>query len=339
MFFKSKQLNKISGVILVISFLFYLGLGNYKLSLPQEVVNIKINSGDSINLIAQNLKNNGLITSPTVFKLWLAMNGWLNDLKTGSYGFEKAVSIAEVASKIAQGQTTPAFKITIPEGLSLGDVLQLFQERKLLAKDTKFDLSLLSVKDRALYPYLSDWKTTSAEGLIYPDTYFFEESNSNKDILKIILTNFDKKVYTPLESNFQKSSLSFRNIIIIASLLEKEVVSTKDRRLVAGIILKRLEMNMPLQVDATICYIEKKNGDAICGLKESDFQIDSPYNTYRYPGIPQGPICNPSLDAIQAVLNPEKSPYLYYLSAKNDSQTIFAKTYEEHLLNKAKYLK
>ena len=127
--------------------------------------------------------------------------------------------------------------------------------------------------------------------------------------------------------------------MILASLVEKEVVSYKDRMIVAGILEKRLQMGMPLQVDATICYIKRKNGASICNLKNSDFQIDSLYNTYKYPGLTPEPICNPSLEAIRAVLNPQKTSYLYYLSSQKDSRTIFSKTYEEHLLNKAKYLK
>ncbi|MFZ2414620.1 MAG: endolytic transglycosylase MltG [Minisyncoccia bacterium] len=338
MLFKKENIRKVTGIAIVILVLFYLGVGNYKLPLQKETVSLKINSGDSINSITQNLKNNGLIISPLAFKLWLAMNGWLDDLKAGNYTFEGAASTAEVASRIALGKTTPVFKITIPEGLTLKDALQLFQEKGILTATDKFDLSLLTSEERKIHPYLLNWKTVNPEGLIFPDTYFFEENPSSAEILETVLNNFDNKVYKSLESKFEASDFSFRDILIIASLVEKEVVSTEDRRLVAGIILKRLEMNMPLQVDATICYIKRKNGNTLCKLKESDFLVDSPYNTYKYPGLPIGPICNPSLDAIQAVLSPKKSTYLYYLSAAVDSQTIYAKTYEEHLLNKAKYL-
>jgi UPF0755 protein len=338
MFLKDKNLDKILSFVLVVLGLSYLGIVNYPLLLSPEGVAIKINQGDSISSITQNLKNKGLINSSVIFKLWLTMNGWLDDLKAGNYSFQGKISMAEVASKIAQGQTTPAFKITIPEGFSLKDVSQLLQQEKLLGPEDKFDISLLSGIEKNSYPYLANWKTTNPEGLIYPDTYFFEENSSNHDILEIILSNFNVKVYSVIKGSLPKAPLSFRDIIIIASLLEKEVISVADRKLVAGILLKRLEINMPLQVDATICYIEKERGENVCHLRESDFQIDSPYNTYKYPGLPQGPICNPSLDAIQAVLNPTESPYLYYLSAKTDSRTIFSKTYDEHLINKAQYI-
>ncbi len=338
MFLNQRQSNNTLGIILVICFLFYLGLANYKIILPKEGINIDINEGDSVNIIASNLTEAGVIRFPEIFKLWLALHGHLRDLKAGNYVFQGGVSVGDIANKIASGQTNPAFKVTIPEGSSILDVLPLLISKNILTKDGTFNLNLFSEDEKRAYPFLGKWGTENPEGLLYPDTYFLGPHMNSKDILKILLTNFNLKAYQPLKKDIEVSALSLKDIIILASLVEKEVVSYQDRKLVAGILEKRLKMNMPLQVDATVCYIKRENGASTCNLKSSDFQVDSLYNTYKYPGLPPGPICSPSLEAIEAVLNSQKSNYLYYLSSQIDSRTIFSKTYEEHLSNKAKYL-
>jgi UPF0755 protein len=338
MFFNQTRLNYILGTILIIGLLFCCGLSNYKIILPEEGISIDIAEGDSVNTIAANLSKDGIIRFTEIFKLWLALNGRFQDLKAGSYTFAGSVSIKDVAESIANGDINPAFKITIPEGWSILDVRMLLVSKKLITKGETFDLSLLTDEEKAAYSFLKDWGTDNPEGLLYPDTYFLGSQMSAKEILQAILNDFNLKVYQPLQLANKTSGFSFKDTMILASLVEKEVVSSKDRMIVAGILEKRLQMGMPLQVDATICYIKRENGVSVCNLKNSDFQIDSFYNTYKYPGLPPGPICNPSLEAIEAVLNPQKTSYLYYLSSQKDSRTIFSKTYEEHLLNKAKYL-
>lgn len=339
MLFNRKTSNNILGVILITFFLFYWGLSNYTIVLPEPGISLDIKEGDSVNTIVSNLSQAGIIKSPEIFKFWLALHGHLKDLKAGNYEFQGSVSINSVASKIVNGQTNPAFKVTIPEGFSLFDIKALLVDKKLLSREDKFDLGLLTKEEAATYPFLEKWGTESPEGLLYPDTYFLDPHMTNKEILITILNNFNEKAYKPLQKNIETSKSSFKDIIILASLLEKEVVSYQDRRLVAGILEKRLDMGMPLQVDSTICYIKESNGANSCNLNSDDFKSNSLYNTYKYPGLPPTPICNPSLDAIKAAFNPQKSNYLYYLSSKKDSRTIFSKTYEEHLLNKEKYIR
>jgi len=339
MFFSRRKLNNILGVILLSSLLLIWGLSNYEITLPEQGITIDIKEGDSVNTIASNLAQAGVIKFPEIFKVWLAWHGDLRNLKAGNYNFQGSVSINNVAKKIASGQTNPAFKVTIPEGFSIFDVKTLLLEKKLITSEDKFDLSLLPQSEKANYPFLTSWGTDNPDGLLYPDTYFLDPHMTSKEILITMLDNFSKKVYQPLQTKIEASHFSFKDNIILASLLEKEVISSQDRSLVAGILIKRLAIGMPLQVDATICYIKKSNGAASCNLTDNDFQSHSLYNTYKYPGLPPTPICNPSFEAIQAALAPKSSNYLYYLSSQADSHTIFAKTYEEHLLNKAKYLK
>ncbi len=150
-----------------------------------------------------------------------------------------------------------------------------------------------------------------------------------------MLANFNNKLNANLKSEIEKQEKSFFDIITIASLIEKEVREYKDKRLVSGIIRKRLEIGMPLQVDATISYI---TGRRTTEISIAETKIDSPYNTYKYRGLPITPICNPGIESIKAALYPKESDYLYYLS-KPDGETVFSRNHQEHIAAKNRYLR
>jgi len=147
-----------------------------------------------------------------------------------------------------------------------------------------------------------------------------------------MLSNFEKKLTQELKDEIQKQKKSVFDIITMAAMLEKEVRTLSDKKIVSGILWKRLEAGMPLQIDATINYITGKSDP---GATIKDTKIDSPYNTYKYKGLPKGPISNPGMSSITAAIEPTDSPYWFYLS---DGATYFSKTLEEHNVNKAKYL-
>ena len=165
-------------------------------------------------------------------------------------------------------------------------------------------------------------KTAGLEGYLFPDTYLFLPGAETEQIIGTMRDNFQKK-----------AGDVGQDTVIMASLIEKEVPDSDDRKIVSGILWKRLEIGMPLQVDAVFPYITGRQK-----VLSDDLKIDSLYNTYFYKGLPPGPISNPGLDAIEAARNPKESPYLYYLSGR-DGKTHFAKTFAEHLKNKEKYLK
>jgi len=171
------------------------------------------------------------------------------------------------------------------------------------------------------------------EGYLYPDTYEFFVPSGVDIIKERFKENFDAKILHLFPDGVSEAEL--RDIIITASLLEKEVPDSDERRIVAGIINKRIGNGIPLQIDASICYI--KRGRCL-PITEEDKKIDSLYNTYRYSGLPPGPISNPGIDAIIASINPQESPYLYYVSDPETSKTIFAKSLDEHNRNVVKYL-
>ena len=171
--------------------------------------------------------------------------------------------------------------------------------------------------------------------MFFPDTYEIIPGAKLENIIRKTLNHFDEKLTADLKGEISRQKKSIFEVITMASMIEKEVKTLEDKKIVSGILWKRLEIGMPLQVDATVNYITGKNHD---GVLLEDTKIDSPYNTYKYYGLPKGPISNPGLDSILAAIYPTKSDYLYYLSAP-DGKTIFSKTYKEHSIAQNKYLK
>ncbi len=208
----------------------------------------------------------------------------------------------------------PIATVTIPEGATVREI-----NEELARKGVLVGASL----------------PASAEGYLFPDTYEFFVPSKLEVVQKKFQDNFERKVGSALSPNTSEDDL--RRLLTLASLVEKEVPDSYDRKVVTGVLIKRLENNLPLQVDASICYI--KNNPQCLPIKSEDKKLQSPYNTYLYRGLPPQPINNPGLDAITAALHPESSPYWFYLSEPKNDKTIFAKTLDEHQKNIIKYLK
>jgi UPF0755 protein len=210
--------------------------------------------------------------------------------------------------------------VTIPEGSSIYDIDKILSENYVMASGK----------------FVEYVEGKNLEGKLFPDTYEFFVNSDAEEVVKKMEENFVLKVGKLLDlskkSDFEK--------LIVASLIEKEVPSLEDRKVVAGIIYKRLAIGMPLQIDATICYIkEMKTKTSACyPLSDFDFKVDSPYNTYLYRGLPAGAISNPGITAIEAVMNPVKTNYLFYLSDPVTKKTIFSETLDRHAQNRVKYL-
>lgn len=206
--------------------------------------------------------------------------------------------------------------VTIPEGFTLVQMGEVFQKNNL------FTVGEFLVAAEGL------------EGYLFPDTYKFYETAFPRSVIEKMQNNFKEKTKEFLPEIFrQKKSLS--DIITIASIIEKEVHESEDRKIVSGILWKRIERGIGLQVDASLTYILGKTS---AELTVEDLKIDSPYNTYKYKGLPKWPISNPGKEAIESAVYPQTSPYLFYLSDSN-GVTRYAKDFEEHKINKFKYLR
>ncbi len=304
-----------------------------------ETIILKVEKGESAKTIADNLKNAGLIKNSFLFRLYVFLSLDQYDLKPGEYKLSSKMSIRDIGDILALGGTNEIL-IVIPEGFNLKQIEERLVRAGLTKPNALADYRpeadpLLADKFLENIPeILSDKpKTASLEGYLFPDTYRFFKDAALPDIVGKMVDNLNNRLTPDLKTAIKNSSYNTYEILTMASLIEKEISKDSDRAIVAGILWKRLKANIPLQVDATLVYITGRNE-----IGETDKKIDSRYNTYFYRGLPKGPIANPGISAIKAVLFPETSPYWYYLSAK-DGATIFSKTLEEHNQNRAIYLK
>ncbi len=307
-------------LIFIISFLALFFLARFQiyapLSINSEEQIFRIESGDGLSRIASNLESQGFIRGDIFFNIYVYLEGEESALKAGDYLLSSSMSIKEIADKIIGGEAE-GLKITIIEGWDIKDIAEY-----LLGLNICSEEEFLRVAE-------------GNEGYLFPDTYRITSTASPSDLVGMMRDNFDKKLTSDLRAEIEKQGKTVFEIITMASIIEKEVITLEDKKLVSGILWKRIKIGMPLQSCATIAYITRKNSTKI-SVEET--QIDSPYNTYKYTGLPIGPICNPSLDSIIAAIYPEDSNYLYYLSTP-ERETIFSRTFEEHNIAKAKYLK
>jgi len=291
-----------------------------------------IEQGQSFLEISENLEKEGLIQNRIPCIIYLFLTGKYKQLQAGRYSLSSVMAVPEMVEKIISGKIAE-IKITIPEGFTLKQI-----EDRLIEKQLPVNGGITNRKI-TLYKEGFDFLTglsnkINLEGFLFPDTYYFAYEVTFDQILRKMLENFGEQIAL-YQSKITDSDFSLFEIITMASLIEKEVRTLEDKKLVSGILWKRLENNMPLQVDATITYI---TGKKTVKVTLEDLKIDSPYNTYKYKGLPAGPICNPGLESIQAALYLEESEYWFYLSTP-EGETIFSKTLEEHQIAKNKYLK
>jgi len=338
-------------LILIIFFGFiYFSVGFFMPVQPgsQETVDFLIQRGEGAKEISIKLKNDGLIRWSSIFRIYVLVRQEQKNLKAGSYSLSKSMSLAEIAEKFIGGDIIKN-EITIIEGWNLRDIGWHFENRGMFMAEELFEIAgfpASAYDSEGDFPLPKDFsgefvfledkpKDIGLEGYLFPDTYeFFSESNL-EEIVEKILVNFEQKLTLELRWEIETQGKTIFEIITAASLLEKEVRTLEDKKIVSGILWERLKLGVPLQMDATITYITGKRSVKV--LKE-ETQIDSLYNTYKYKGLPLGPIANPGLESIEAAIYPEESDYFYYLSTP-EGETIFSKTLEEHNQAKVKYLK
>ena len=332
-------------LIIICSSLFYIF---YKKSINSSVaesyspVNFLIEKGDGVSVISAKLIKNNLISSELYFKIYLWKNKTDKMLQAGDYVLSPSMTMKEIVEYFLNGDVVLSEKnVKIIEGWSLKDIAQSFEKNNISSSKIFLDLVENPVSkwnfDFDKPGFLNDVpRGHDLEGYIYPDTYRVYNNASASDVLKKALVNFDSKLSSGMRDEIKNQNKSLHDILTLASIIEKEVRSEEDKKIVSGILLKRLEIGMRLEVDSTINYITGKNDP---GASYLDLEIDSPYNTYRNYGLPPGPICNPSISSIEAAIYPKASDYLFYLNRQDTLETIFSKDYSEHIRNKNKYLK
>lgn len=276
-----------------------------------------VEPGDSSTRIAQRLSDEGLIQYDLVYKIIVKLLLLDNDAKSGTYAVEKGENLISWIQRIHTGDfRIEPIKVRLVEGLNVYEIADVLEETLL-----DFDSVDFAVKAA---PY---------EGFLFPDTYLVLPDATPDAILTLLRETFVEKT-EDLFFQYDVAKEEIADIVNLASIVEEETFNNEDRRIVAGVLQNRLKINMPLQVDVTFKYINGKNSYT---LTLDDLREDSPYNTYTNTGLPPTPISNPSLESIEAVLNPIENDYLYFLSSRS-GKMYYAKTFEGHKRNRNLYL-
>ena len=323
--------------VFLIFFLFFISLF-FQLLKPIDPNNDQIKSfliekGEGIVSISENLKKENLIKSKYSFIFYNILKVRKNFIKAGNYVLSSSMSAIEISDKFFLGEVEKKI-ITIIEGWKIEDIKNYLEKEKICLPE-EF-LEIIEEDFSKTFDFLSDKpKTLNIEGYLFPDTYELDFNNSCREVILKMLNNFSKKLTEEMKRDIFKKEKTIFEIINVASLIEREVRTVEDKKIVSGIIWRRLSIGMPLQIDATIIYLTNKRTTRI-SLEE--LKIDSPYNTYLYRGLPIGPISNPGFDSIKAAIYPKETEFLFYLSTP-EGETIFSKNLMEHNTAKAKYLK
>ncbi|MBU1149199.1 endolytic transglycosylase MltG [Patescibacteria group bacterium] len=339
---KSKLTLIIITIVLLAGLFFSLQLTytvNSKNSDSEQIVFLQIESGQGVNEISFNLKEAGLIKSQFAFEVYLWFSRIESELKAGEYQFAQNLSIKEITNYLVDGSNSNESEIVIIEGWRLTEIADYLEEKG-VANSSDF-LKAAAVHDsREIIPdgdydFLSDRSSQAdLEGYLFPDTYRVFKDTAVAEIIKKMLDNFDVKLTDELRQEIADQGKTIFEIVTLASVLEKELRTDEDRKMAADLFYRRIEAGIPMQSDATVNYV---TGKSLLQPSYVDTQAESLYNTYLHRGLPPGPISNPSLSAIEAVIYPSANEYYYYLN-KPDGTTVFSRTLEEHNSNKFKYL-
>ena len=286
-------------------------------TLPPKGVQLEIKKGSSLPIATDQLYSNKIIRSKAIFTTLMRLSGSDKHIKTGIYLFAYPRNMVRIVWQLRRGDYgVEMVKVTFPEGATNNEFALILKKALANFNDKEF---VIKAKD--------------LEGQLFPETYYISPLASTDQIIEQIHSVYLEKIQ-PLQTVIAESGKSENEILTMASLLEEEAKNYEAKKLISGILWRRIVSGMKLQVDAVFPYIMNKNTFT---LTKKDLKVDSPYNTYRYAGLPPGPISNPGIDSILAALYPENSTYVFYLSDKQGKMH-YADTYEEHLVNKKKYL-
>jgi len=328
-------------LIVALSVILFLALATFKYVRGQfdktgsnsKLVKYTLDNPESLNQVSADLYSKGIITSSFWLKTYFEVRGFSNTINAGVYDINPNSTISEVAEDLRVNINDLTLTIRIEEGSDINDIAQYLAGKTNITKS-----DLISAEQTATAQYSFFGQTTkpaTLEGYLFPDTYYISKNSSASDVITKMLANTDQKITSEMQSEAQSKNMTIQQVLTVASLIEKEIggvtqrdplVLQQERQTVAGIIYNRLQKGMALQLDSTKNYTQPGESKA-----------DSSYDTYANKGLPPGPIANPSLNAINAALNPINTDYLYFLTAQ-DGTAYFAKTLAEQDANIAKYL-
>ena len=294
-----------------------------------EVVEVKEN--DTLNSVLSRLNEEGKMKNLFMVKVYTKFSSGDKTVKVGTYEINKDDSINDLLDKLVSGKDGQyAYKVTIPEGYDIEKIATAVNEAGIVSKDE----FLTAVKEYPLPSYVKEnaEKRYNLEGYLFPDTYGFDKDVSANEVIEKMIKRFESVLLEiENEEGITLSDDEIEDIIIRASIVEKEIKVDDERPIVAGVINNRIEQGMRLQMDATTVYATQKTSDTVT---IEDTKVESPYNTYYVKGLPVGPIASPGKVSIEAVLNPKKTDYIFYVLKKDgNGEHVFTDDYEEHKKN------
>ncbi len=302
--------------------------------LPSQKVVFTVAQGEGVNQISQNLRNNKLINNSFIFETYVWALRSENKIIAGRYDLYTGYNMVQITNILMGGEVRSVDSITLIEGWNRQQYAKRIDGYGLDGQ-LFLDLTASTTMWRDDYPLLASIPVgQSLEGYLFPDTYALDSQSTVPFLLNRMLQTFDTRLSQDLLDDIVAGERTLYEVATVASIIENEVSDSEQRRMVAGVFYNRLAIGMGLQSDATINFITGK-GQRRPSL--GDLEIDSPYNTYKYRGLPPGPIGNPSLDSLTAAIRPAEHDYLYFLHNQK-GEIFYARTFEEHQRNRQLYL-
>lgn len=293
-----------------------------------------VSEGDSAATIGDALEEQGIVRSGRLFEVVVALNGVGSDLEAGEYEFDKGMAAFEVVHRIAEGRTASRV-VTVPEGLRVEEIGELLEANGVT---TKAEFLTALVKSEYGEPFLQQVATDDLQGYVFPAGYEFNRSTTADQVVATMLRGFQTNVFDAV--SLEGQGMSFHEVVTLASIVEREAATAEERPIIASVFLNRLRLGIPLQADPTVQFAVATDPASVeqygywkRELTLDDLTIDSAYNTYVYGGLPPGPIANPGLDSVLAVVRPAATNYLFFVAKADDGTHVFAETLEEHQAN------
>lgn len=291
-----------------------------------ETIVVDVPSGTSTAEIFRRLKAAGVVEDARLAEVYYRLHRRRTPLQAGEYRFRRPMPIDEIINRMGRGDVV-RHVVVVPEGLTAEETFALFWNQGIGGPDG-FRAALVETE---LVPGLTPG-VTDLEGFLFPDTYDVTRTTSAEQIVDRMVANFRKHFTPALQRRAAGLALSVRQAVTLASIVQKETSIRDEAPLIAGVYWNRLRRGMRLQADPTIIYALKRDSRWTGTLYRSDYDYDSPYNTYRIDGLPPGPICNPGMDALSAAVTPARTSFLYFVADPTTGRHNFSTTFEEHLV-------
>lgn len=304
---------KIILLTFILIFLISVSLVIYNMTKESKIVEVFVPKGSSPHKISKILKDSEIIYSQKIFLALVKIYGYSTKLQAGLYDFDTKDSLNTIIKKLKNGESKN-IKITIPEGFNIKQIAKVLHENNICNEENFIKLATDQNK----------------EGFLFPNTYFLLPQMSEQEAIRVMNDEFNKFWTKEKEERLHQVNKTKKDVIILASIVEKEAVADNERPIIAGVFLNRLAKGMKLESCSTVLYAMGINKER---LTFEDLKFDSPYNTYKYKGLPPGPICNPGAEAIDAVLYPQQTDSLFFVSRGNGTH-YFSSTFEQHVKNK-----